>query len=123
MKKKKQQFEVNYLELTPFQNHDFEVNKNGLVNVFVPKFKNKMLIKFLIPKMKSPFIKIKLDEFGSEVWQLIDGSKKVLEISEKLLEKFGDRIQPVNERLTKFLTQLYHYKFINFKEIKISKEK
>jgi hypothetical protein len=86
--------------------------------VLVPKFKNKLLVGFLAPRLKSPHIKAKLDDFGSLTWMEMDGTKKVNEISQSLTNKFGDKVQPVNERLTKFLTQLYQYNFITFKEIK-----
>jgi hypothetical protein len=85
--------------------------------VLVPKFKNKFLVSYLAPRLKSPFIKAKLDDFGSLTWIEMDGTKKVNEISQSLTNKFGDKVQPVNERLTKFLTQLYQYNFITFKEI------
>jgi RNase H-fold protein (predicted Holliday junction resolvase) len=61
---------------------------------------------------------LKLDEMGSETWILINSKRNVNSIAEELEEKFGDRIKPVNERLTTFLTQLYSHKFISFMEIK-----
>jgi hypothetical protein len=63
-------------------------------------------------------VKTKFDEFGSQVWLEIDGKKKVQDISISLRQKFGERIEPVEERLTRFLTQLYNYKFVSFNEIK-----
>jgi Coenzyme PQQ synthesis protein D (PqqD). len=109
---------VNYLELTPFRIYEHQIEDNGLVTVLLPKFENKILKSIFISKNKPQFIRIKLDEFGSEVWLLLDGGKKVEYIAKCLVEKFGDRIQPVNERLTSFLTQLYLQKFISFNEIK-----
>jgi hypothetical protein len=67
--------------------------------------------------MKSPDIKVKLDEFGSSAWLKADGTKKVHQISDELFQHFGEAINPVHERLTKFFTQLYEYKFITFNEI------
>ena len=62
--------------------------------------------------------KLKLDEIGTETWLLIDSKKNVVTIAGELEKKFGDRIEPVNQRLTTFLTQLYRQKFISFIEIK-----
>jgi len=115
--RKKAAGERNYLEIVPLKQYTHEIEENGQVSVLVPRFTNKYLVKYLSPRLKSPFVKAKLDEFGSQVWLEIDGEKNVQSISENLLRKFGDRIQPVNERLTKFLTQLYTYSFIKFKEI------
>jgi len=117
-KKKKELFDINYLELTPGRLYDHVIEENGKVSVLIPRFTNKLLIKTLSPMLKSPFVKTKFDEFGSQVWLEIDGKKKVLDISTSLKLKFGERIEPVEERLTRFLTQLYNYKFVSFNEIK-----
>ena len=108
---------VNYLELTPFRIYEHKLEDNGLATVLLPKFENKILKSLFVSKNKSPFIYIKLDEFGTEAWLQIDGSRNVEAIAKCLLEKFGDKIQPVNERLTTFYTQLYLQKFISFNEI------
>lgn len=108
---------LNYLKLTPFRIYDHEIDSKGVVNVLIPRFTNKFLVQFLVPRLKTPNIKIKLDEFGSESWLQIDGEKRVEEIAKNLFLKFGEKINPVEERLTKFFTQLYNYKFISFKEL------
>jgi hypothetical protein len=107
---------VNYLELTPVRKYEHEVKDDGLVKVLIPKFKNKFMLSF-VPKHKSPFIKVSLDELGSGVWLAIDGYKHVDAIIEDLNVKFGDKIQPAEERITKFLTNLYENKFIIFNEL------
>lgn len=116
-KKKKINSSINYLELTPKRVYNYEVESSGKISVLVPKFKNKLLVNFLAPKLKAPYIKAKLDDFGSLTWIEMDGTKNVESISQLLTDKFGDKVQPVNERLTKFLTQLYQYNFITFNEI------
>lgn len=108
---------VNYLELTPFRIHEHKLEDNGLVTVLLPKFENKVLKSLFLSRNKSPFIQIKLDEFGTEAWLQMDGKKNVEAIAKNLLNKFGEKIQPVNERLTTFFTQLYLQKFISFNEI------
>ncbi|PKL81583.1 MAG: PqqD family protein [Ignavibacteriae bacterium HGW-Ignavibacteriae-3] len=108
---------ANYLELTPLRIKSEEVNEENLVNIVIPKFANKFAAKFIVPKLKSPVIKIKLDELGSAVWLLIDGKRSVAQIARLLTEKFGDKIEPVNERLPKYLTGLYEQQFITFQEI------
>ena len=117
-KSKKNLMSFNYLELTPIKLFKEEVGIDGLVNILIPKFTNPIAVKYFLPKLKSQNFKIKLDEIGSHTWVLIDGEKRVNAISEQLQEKFGEKIHPVNERLTTFLTQLYKQKFITFKEIK-----
>ncbi|KAF0153287.1 MAG: hypothetical protein FD143_364 [Ignavibacteria bacterium] len=105
-------------DLTPLKLAAHEINDDNLVTVLFPKFENKFAIKYFQPKLKSPFIKLKLDELGSAVWLAIDGKKKVGVIAKELVEVFGDKIRPVEERLPNFLTQLYEQKLITFEELK-----
>lgn len=115
--RKKSQSDINYLGLTPIRNYAHEVESNGLVSVLVPKFDIKFLDRVISKFIRSRFFKAKLDEFGTEAWLEMDGLKSVQIISEHLYQKFGDKINPVNERLTKFLSELYKYNFITFKEL------
>lgn len=108
---------VNLLELTPVRERNFVVSENGIVTILIPKFKSEFFQK-LIPKNKSKDIKISFDELGSAVWIEIDSNKKVDDIVKILDEKLGEKIQPAEERITKFLTQLNSHKFIGFKELK-----
>ena len=117
MFRKKSTLDTNYLEMVPVHHYTHEVEENGNVSVLVPRFTNNLLAKYLSPRLKSPYVKARLDEFGSQVWLEINGERNVQVISENLFKKFGEKIQPVTERLTKFLTQLYTYNFIKFKEI------
>jgi hypothetical protein len=108
---------LNYLELTPVRNYDHVLEESGLVSVLVPRFPHKILGQIVNPFIKSQYFKARLDEFGSETWLVIDSSRNVLEIAGHLENKFGVKVQPVTERITKFLSDLYKYNFITFKEL------
>ncbi|GAB4152517.1 MAG: hypothetical protein Fur0015_15170 [Ignavibacteriales bacterium] len=110
--------ESNYLDLHPIRLIDFEQDEKGLLTLIIPKFENKFFVKYFVPYMKSPNVKLKLDELGSAAWLAIDGKKSVEEISNELTVKFGEKIQPAEERLTSFLSQLYEQRIITFEEIK-----
>lgn len=103
--------------MTPFRIYDYIEKPDGLIDVLVPKFRNKFLAR-IASRIKDPYIKANLDEFGSETWRNLDGNNKVEAIADILTDKFGETVQPVNDRLTKFLTQLYTYGFISFNELK-----
>lgn len=109
---------VNYLEVTPVRVLKEDVDENNLVTVLIPKVTNRFAKKYFEPMLKSSVIKLKLDEIGSASWLAIDGKKNVAEIAAELVQKFGDKIDPVEERLTKYLTTLYEQRFITFQEIK-----
>ena len=108
--------DINYLDLTPYYIHKHIVEDNGLVTVLLPRFKNKILLSF-VPRNRSPFVKIHLDELGSAVWLSIDGYKNVESIINALEEKLGEKIIPAEERITKFFTTLYQNKFIGFNQL------
>jgi hypothetical protein len=109
--------QANYLALRPITRHKHETDENNNVCVIVPKFKNMLFVKFLVPPKKSPHFRIKLDELGSAVWLCIDGKRDVGEICNLLTEQLRDKIQPVEERVTKFLSLLYKQGFITFAEL------
>ncbi len=116
--KKKKRVPINYLELTPVANYDKEITDDGLVNVLAPRFKSEFGKNLMTKLKRSPYLKANLDEIGSFVWLQIDGEKKVIDIAKKTQEKFGEKVEPVYDRLTRFLTQLYRNGFIHFKELK-----
>ena len=108
---------ANTLELTPIKMYSDEKNEEELITVIVPKFKNKFAVKFISPKLKSDHFKIKLDKFGSAVWLQINGSARVEKIIKNVKDKFGDDLLQEEERITKFIFQLYTQGFISFKEL------
>ncbi len=114
--KKQNTEEWNYLELTPVAKYTCVDKEEGLIDVLVPRFNDKVFGKILQPRIKNKYIKANLDKFGSETWKLIDGQNKVKDIAFHLEQKFGTEIQPINDRLTLFLTQLNTNGFIYFLE-------
>ncbi len=109
---------LNLMEMTPCPLYKHEETEEGLINVLVPRFTDKFLGKYLQPRLPNKYIKANLDEFGTAVWRLMDCKKKVREISNLLYEKFGEEIQPVDERLSLFVSNLYSNDFITFYELK-----
>lgn len=108
---------ANTLELTPIKIYADDKNDNNLITVRVPKFRNKFAVKYISPKLKSDHFKIKLDKFGSAVWININGKTKVEKIIKEVKNKFGDELLQEEERITKFIFQLYSQGFISFKEL------
>jgi hypothetical protein len=108
---------ANYLEMTPIRVHDHTFSDDGRVTLIVPKFKRAFLRKWLIPPRRSQDFHIHLDELGSATWLEIDGHSTVKEICDRLMAKYGEKIEPVERRVTKFLTLLYDQRYITFREI------
>ena len=107
MKKKK-----NYMDFVPAHNPEYTWKKkeNERVEVAVVNkgFYNRIAQIFF----KRPAISyIELDEYGSYLWQQIDGKKDIYLLSKKMQEHFGEKAEPVVERLVKFMKtlQVNHY--------------
>lgn len=97
----------NYLDYIPRHSALFtwEKGKDGLVTI---KVRNKGLfnriaqIFFKRPK----YSYIHLEEFGSFVWEQIDGVKNIYEIGQSVQAKFGKKCEPLYERLSKYMVTL-----------------
>lgn len=85
---------------------EYEVDKDNIVTILekqdhkIQKFFRKL--KLSIPEYK----KTTLDEYGSYLFLQIDGRKTVKDIGESLEAKYGDKVQPLYERLLLFLNHI-----------------
>jgi hypothetical protein len=104
---------LNLMELTPVQRVPWEMGESGNVVVLVPKFQNPLMVRWVVPRMKFPDIRVKLDTLGSFVWKMCDGSTTVAEMSNKLTAEFGDTATSAQERIRKFLLMLEKSDLVN----------
>ena len=106
----------NYLEKTPLRNPEIQwtADENGIVTLQVENkgVANKIAQK-LLKKPKTSYIH--LDENGSFIWPLIDGERDIIAIGELVKEHFGEKANPLYERLVKFFQILDNYSFVSWK--------
>ena len=57
---------------------------------------------------------IHLDEIGSFVWPLLDGEKDIIALGKEVEEKFGEKANPLYERLAKYFQILDSYHFVEW---------
>lgn len=110
--RKKKTPAVNLLDLKPVRNMDWETGANGLAVLLVPKFQNRYLAKWLTPRLSKPNFRVKLDAYGSFVWSQCDGNTTVAEMAEKMREQFGEKAEPLYDRIAKFLQRLEREDFL-----------
>lgn len=55
---------------------------------------------------------IDLDEYGSFLWTRIDGHKSVGQLAEEMKEHFGQKAEPLYDRLVKYMQILRNNRFI-----------
>lgn len=114
--KKNNKISENYLEKIPVkaQSVGFSVDEKNLVTL---ELENKGIFNKIAQKLfKKPKVSyIHLDENGSFVWLAIDGEKNILKIGEEVKTHFGEKADPLYERLAQFLKTLEAYRFIDLK--------
>lgn len=116
MKKKKDVISKNYLEKIPTRKTgiDWDKNEEGKVTLHI---KNVGLMNKIAQKLfKKPEVShIYLDDIGSFVWPLLDGEKDIIALGELVKEEFGEKAEPLYERLAKYFQILDSYSFVEWK--------
>ena len=56
------------------------------------------------------------DEMGNFIWPLMDGKNTVYDIAEQVKAHFGEKAEPLYNRLVQYMRNLESYGFIRFKE-------
>lgn len=116
---KKKQASENYLERCPVRKEGLAWSKDekGLVTFAIPNtgIMNRIAQK-LLKKPKVSYVH--LEEIGSFVWQHLDGEKDITALGTEVREHFGEKAEPLYERLAKYFQILDSYQFIEWKKSK-----
>lgn len=103
----------NYLEKIPSHKEGIIWSKNsdGIVTL---QMQNKGLANKIAQKLlKKPKISyIHLEQFGSFIWQQIDGKQDIMTIGKAVSERFGDEAEPLYERLAQYIKTLESNGFV-----------
>lgn len=108
--------EENYLEKKPIRaDIQWSTDENG--NITLQKDNKGVMNKIAQVVFKKPKVSyIHLDEMGNFIWNFLDGEKDIIEIGQLVKEHFGEKAEPLYERLAKYIQTLESYNFIKFKE-------
>lgn len=105
---------INLLEVIPLRkNHITTEWVDDCAVIVYPRFKSKWIQRFLLPKGMSPFIRVRLEEHGTAVWNLIDGENSVQDIIEKLADYFKNE-KDYEFRISTYISQLHKDGFITY---------
>ena len=103
----------NYLDYIPRPNTLFECNKNKDGKIEIKMHNKGVFNKIAQVLFKKPkYSYIEQDEFGSFVWEQMDGKKTIYEIGTLVKERFGDKAEPLYERLSQYIKILHNNHFI-----------
>jgi hypothetical protein len=90
------------------------------ITLHVPKFKSPWMLRWMVPGRRSTHFRVHLDETGSRIWDLIDGTRDTREICRIMSEHPAEVVKEnLDVRITEFLRQLYKNRFIKFENLKI----
>lgn len=90
---------------------EWKVGEDGLVTLSI---ENKGAMNTIMQKFfRKPRISyVHLDETGSYIWQQLDGKTNVAGIAQAVRAHFGEKAEPLYERLLKFFEIVESYDFI-----------
>ena len=112
MRKKK-----NYLENIPLKHCNISTVKEEDGQITLLKPNTGIFDRFAQRFFKRPPVThIALDQFGTFVWEDIDGEKDLTQIGKDVSERFGEEAEPLYERLSKYFYILEEEKLIIFKK-------
>ncbi len=112
MKKKEK---TNLFDVIPFISEHITTEKEGELSVIAfPRFRSKFMQKHFVPKNKSKIIRVRLEEHGTAVWDLIDGQRTVRDIVVALSEHFNNE-NNYEYRITTYLAQLQKNGFVKYR--------
>ena len=60
--------------------------------------------------------RLKLDELGSYCWRRLDGESTALQIASDVRARYGDAVEPAEERVGRFLQQLLREELIEVRD-------
>ncbi len=96
----------NLLELVPLRAASWSEDAGRVVlEIGAPSRPWRAPFAWLNSKMSSK--RVRLDEVGSLAWTLLDGRRTVGEVAAALRERFGDRVEPAEERLGTLVRSLH----------------
>lgn len=103
---------INLLELRPMRNIKWETGEQDQVVLLVPKFRSGFLARWVQPRLSRPYYRVKLDAYGSFIWNACDGNRTVSEIADVMKDKFKENLESLYDRIGKFVRRLDESKFV-----------
>lgn len=113
----------NYLDFIPerLQDVQWDTDADGKVTIYM---ENKGVFHWIAQKLfqKPKISQIHLDEMGNFIWPLIDGKRTVYEIAGLVKEEFGEKAEPLYQRLVTYLRNLENYGFVRVRKSVVARQ-
>ncbi|MXY25899.1 MAG: PqqD family protein [Acidobacteria bacterium] len=86
---------------------------DGRCVVLRPQFGEGTIGRWLASKLGDPCYRIRLDDVGTFIWKACDGETPLTEIAGRLRRAFGERVEPAEERLARFVRSMLRSRMID----------
>ena len=109
----------NLLDMTPVREVEWEEDEGGVVTLLRsrPRVRGPRSMGRWVSFMLAP-PRIRLDEVGSFAWLRMSGTINVGELAALVRNEFGDRVDPVNQRLGHLVRLLKRERFVSYAELR-----
>ena len=96
----------------PRRRLDWRDAEDGHCVVLRPKFGESRAGRWLAARLGDPCYRIRLDDVGSFIWKACDGRTPLTLLARRLLDAFGARVEPADERLARFVQTMLRSRMI-----------
>ena len=90
--------------------------EDGRCVLLRPRFGTSRPGRWLAGLAGDPCYRIRLDDVGTHVWKSCDGRTSLAEIARSMRSAFGERIEPADERLARFVRRMLKGRMIALEE-------
>jgi hypothetical protein len=104
---------TNLLDLKPRRLVAHEMEGDRAV-ILIPRFRARWMGWFQ-RRLKNPHVKVRLDDVGTAVWLGCDGQTSLAQIGRDLQARFGERVEPIWDRLALFVRQMKRGRLLELK--------
>ena len=88
-----------------------ELDDGGCL-VLRPKFGEHRVGRWLAARLGHPCYRIRLDDVGAFIWKACDGETPLTVMAGRLRDEFGERVEPAEERLARFVQSMLRSRMI-----------
>jgi hypothetical protein len=102
--------------MTPVREVEWEEDDAGIITLVRqrPAIRGPRSMSRWVSYMMAP-PRIRLDDVGSYAWLRIDGRTDVRGLAAQVREEYGDRAEPVSQRLGQLIRLLHRERFVSYR--------
>ena len=80
--------------------------ENGRCVLLRPRLGSGRLARWVAGRGGDAYYRIRLDEVGTLIWKACDGRTSLADIVMRMRDRFGDGVEPADQRLARFVRQM-----------------